>query len=89
MKSQTLPQFWRMFRRLPRRIQRRASQAYQLWAQNPNAPGLRFKRVATNRQVYSIRIGDQYRALGLLQDDTVTWFWIGSHADYDRLLKEL
>ncbi len=25
-------------------------------------------------------------ALGLLEADTITWFWIGSHADYERLL---
>jgi hypothetical protein len=30
-----------------------------------------------------------YRAAGLLEDDEVTWFWIGSHAEYDRLLKIL
>jgi len=30
-----------------------------------------------------------YRAVGLLESDEVTWFWIGGHADYDRLLKTL
>jgi len=28
-----------------------------------------------------------YRALGLLEDEEVTWFWIGNHAEYDRLLE--
>jgi hypothetical protein len=27
-----------------------------------------------------------YRALGVRRDDTIVWFWIGSHADYDKLL---
>jgi hypothetical protein len=30
-----------------------------------------------------------YRALGLLEDEEITWFWIGRHADYDRLLEDL
>jgi hypothetical protein len=30
-----------------------------------------------------------YRAVGLLEDEDITWFWIGSHADYDRLLARL
>jgi hypothetical protein len=30
-----------------------------------------------------------YRALAGVQGDTVIWFWIGSHADYDRLLRSL
>ncbi len=29
------------------------------------------------------------RMLGLLEDNTMYWFWIGSDADYDRLLKQL
>jgi hypothetical protein len=50
-------------------------------------PGLHFKRVNRKRPVYSARIGIHYRAVGLLKDDTITWFWIGSHDDYERLLR--
>jgi hypothetical protein len=34
----------------------------------------------------SIRIGRDYRALGILEGDTVTWYWIGKHDTYDRKL---
>jgi hypothetical protein len=27
-----------------------------------------------------------FNALGLLEGDTITWFWIGSHAEYDQLI---
>jgi hypothetical protein len=37
--------------------------------------------------MYSIRVGKGWRALGLLDGDTITWFWIGSHAEYDRLIR--
>ncbi|HEX8675403.1 MAG TPA: hypothetical protein VF710_26140 [Longimicrobium sp.] len=40
--------------------------------------------------IYSARVGRHYRALGERQvDDTIVWFWIGSHADYDRILRLL
>jgi hypothetical protein len=38
---------------------------------------------------YSARVGIGYRAVGVLDGDTITWFWIGSHANYDRLLENL
>jgi hypothetical protein len=31
-----------------------------------------------------VRVTLGYRAIGLLEGDTVTWFWIGSHDDYER-----
>ena len=34
----------------------------------------------------TVRITRDYRAIGAIADDTIIWFWIGSHADYDRML---
>jgi hypothetical protein len=34
------------------------------------------------------RLGD-YRVLGVLANDIVIWFWIGSHDNYERLIREL
>jgi hypothetical protein len=31
-------------------------------------------------------VGVQYRALAVEAPDGFVWFWIGTHADYDRLL---
>ncbi|WP_449363080.1 ParE family toxin-like protein [Trichothermofontia sichuanensis] len=39
--------------------------------------------------IYSARISKSYRAIGQLDGDTVIWFWVGSHAEYDRLLEQL
>jgi hypothetical protein len=39
--------------------------------------------------IYSARMALGYRALGLLDDDEIAWFWIGTHAAYDRLLENL
>ena len=87
MKSKASPQFWRLYYRLPLETQRGARKAYQLWRRDPRHPSLRFKRVSETRPTYSVRIQGGYRVLGLLEGDTVTWFWIGRHDEYRRLLK--
>ncbi len=49
-----------------------------------------FKKVNAKQSVYSIRVGIGWRAVGVKQDSqTIIWFWIGSHGEYDNLLKEL
>ena len=61
--------------------------AYRLFEVNPAHPGLRFKPVNPQKTIYSVRVGLGYRALGVLPDsDTIVWYWIGSHADYNRLI---
>jgi hypothetical protein len=35
-----------------------------------------------------VRIGHDFRALGILERDTIIWFWIGPHDIYERLLKQ-
>lgn len=88
MKSQTTPTFWNLYDELPEQVQRRADSAYRLWRINPYAHGLYFKRVGRHRPVFSVRIGQDYRALGILERDVIIWFWIGSHDVYERLLKQ-
>jgi len=54
---------------------------------NPDHPSLRFKRVDDEEPIYSARVSDDYRVLGVLEKDTMIWYWIGNHAEYERLLK--
>ena len=86
MKSRTIPNFWKLFRNLPPDVRRRAYKAYRLWRANPFAGSLRFKRVSQREPIYSIRIGRGYRVLGLLEGDTIYWYFIGNHDDYKREL---
>ena len=86
MKSKTTREFWKLYDRLPKTIQLQAVIAYRCWRQNPYQPSLHFKKVGKTVPVYSVRIGKNWRALGLLKEDTITWFWIGSHEDYNKLL---
>jgi hypothetical protein len=75
--------------RLPSSVRQQASRAYKLWQTDPHHSSLQFKRVSQKQPIYSARIGLGHRALGLWEGDTVTWFWIGSHAEYDTLLTRL
>ena len=86
MNSRTTDRFRRAFARLPEKIQRKARDAYVRFRSDPGHPSLRFKQVHGTRPIYSVRISADYRALGVRDRDDIVWFWIGSHADYDRLL---
>lgn len=86
MKSRVTEDFVAHFRMLPAPIQELARKQYRLWKQNRAHPSLHFKRVHPHEPMYLVRVGRGWRALGLLEHDTITWFWIGSHADYDALI---
>ena len=83
MNSRTTRSFRKAFKALPPDVKVRAREAYRLWRENPQLPGLRFKRVGDE---VSVRIGRSHRALGIWQGDTVYWYWIGKHDEYDRLI---
>jgi hypothetical protein len=87
--SHTTERFRRAIANLPAEVRRQAREAYQRFRQDPTHPGLRFKQVHPTRPVYSVRVGLDYRALGVRQGDEIIWFWIGPHAEYDRLVTQL
>jgi hypothetical protein len=76
--------FWDQYDLLPPPIKRLADKNYQLLKQNPKHPSLHFKKI--RQQLYSVRVGEHYRALGLEKAGDLYWFWIGSHAEYDKIL---
>lgn len=84
MISRINPDFRAAFAKLPAPVRQQARAAYRLFQENPYHSSLQFKSVAPS--IYSARIGLHYRALGKRVDNTIIWFWIGSHADYDRMI---
>jgi hypothetical protein len=86
MQSRTTKKFWRLFSDLPADVQENARRAYLLFQSNPAHPSLQFKKLEGEDDVYSARIGLGYRALAVMKKDSVIWYWIGSHSDYDRLV---
>jgi hypothetical protein len=88
MKSQISGDFLECFRRLPDEIKQLARKNYRLWQADSSHPSLQFKRVGKREPVFSVRVGIGWRTLGLVEGDTITWFWIGTQADYDRLIAD-
>jgi hypothetical protein len=89
VKSHANEKFWKAFENLPAQIQRRAREAYRLWQENHFHPSLQFKQIHSTKPIFSVRIGIGWRAVGVKQDETMIWFWIGSHAEYDKLISKL
>ena len=53
---------------------------------DPWHPSLYFKQIHGTEPIYSVRISLGWRAVGVRSGNTVIWYWIGSHADYDKLI---
>ncbi|HXP90038.1 MAG TPA: hypothetical protein VN931_03805 [Fibrobacteria bacterium] len=88
MKSLRSPAFRSCFQQLPPSIQALARKNHGLWLEDPRHPSLDYKRVGKESSIWSVRVGIGWRALGVAKDDAIVWFWIGSHAQYDRLLRQ-
>jgi hypothetical protein len=86
--SRTTAKFRAAFDELPADVQRRARRAYRLFRQDPNHRSLRFKPVHPTEPIFSVRITGGYRAVGVRTGEEIVWFWIGTHAAYERLLAQ-
>ena len=75
--------FWRLFEDLPESVQLTARRNFELLKANPRHPSLHFRNVG---RYWSARVGASYRAVAVLDRDDFVWFWIGSHAEYDRIV---
>lgn len=87
MNSKTTEKFRIKFEELPAEIKNLAKKLFTLWKEYPYHKSLRFKQVHQTKPIYSVRIGKAWRALGVKEDETVIWFWIGSHSQYDKMIK--
>lgn len=88
MKSHITKEFRQLFQNIPEEVKEKAREAYRLWLNNSRHPSLHFKKVHQQIPLYSVRIGINWRALGLLEKGAIYWFWIGSHEDYNKKTKE-
>ena len=64
MKHFALPSFWRHYRDLPKHMQKLADEKFELLKTNPRHPSLHFKKIGSHQQLWSVRVGLHYRALG-------------------------
>lgn len=83
MRHYASPKFWALYEALPVEVRALADKNYALLEEHPQYPPLHFKRISS---LWSVRVGDHYRALGHDVADGVQWFWIGTHSEYDKLV---
>ena len=84
MKHRASKRFWATYDKLPASVQKLGDTNFQLLKRNPHHPSLQFKRV---KEYWSVRVGLHYRALAVEYDGEIVWYWIGPHAQYDRLIR--
>ena len=84
MRHVASPAFWQAYVKLPDNVRALADKNYALLKENPQHPSLKFKKVG---RYWSVRVGLHYRALAVESDGDLVWFWIGSHAEYDALIR--
>lgn len=82
--SRGTPEFWQLYHELPADVRVVARKIYRLWRMDALHPSLHFKKVGGRK--WSIRVGIHYRAIGKFDGDGFVWDWIGTHAEYDRLV---
>lgn len=83
MNHATTTDFWPLYHALPPEVRRLADKNYALLVSDPTHPSLQLKEIDG---LWSARVGLRYRAVAYREGDTFYWFWIGSHADYDKLM---
>ena len=89
MNSRTTKRFRQMLSELLTNIRRQAKEAYRLFRENSRHPSLRFKKVHNTDPIYAAHININYRVVGIVDNGEITWFWIGPHTEYEKLLGEL
>jgi len=83
LKHYASSRFWTLYNALPPEVRSVADKNYELLRKDPRHPSLHFKRIGELR---SVRVGLHHRALGVDVDDGIMWIWIGTHAEYDKIV---
>jgi hypothetical protein len=61
-----------------------ADKNFELLKHDMNHPSLHTKKVGN---YWSVRVGKKFRALAVEVEGGLLWFWIGTHPEYEKLIK--
>lgn len=89
MRHRATAKFWKRYEQLPITIQELARKNFSLLKGNPAHPSLNFKPLQPRNELWAARVGDHFRALAIEEGDALFWFWIGSHEEYNKLIRQL
>ena len=83
MTNRATPEFWAAYSALPKEVRKLAQKNYALFRNDPRHPSLRLKKIGDR---WSVRVGRNHRALAIEISEGLLWTWIGSHAEYERIV---
>jgi hypothetical protein len=84
MNYYTSPSFWKNYQLLPQVVQKSADKSFELLKKNYLHSSLHLKKI---HNYWSVRVGIKHRALAIEIENGLLWFWIGTHAEYDKIIK--
>jgi hypothetical protein len=82
----TTSRFWKCFENLPASVQKTSRKNFELLKKDPLHPSLHFKKIG---KFWSVRAGIYHRALAVEEDRDFIWVWIGTHNEYERLIRRM
>jgi hypothetical protein len=80
----TTERFWRCYRDLSVEVRKLADKNFKLLRENPSHPSLQFKKIG---ELWSARVGQAHRALAVEDGEDFIWVWVGTHDEYERILR--
>ena len=83
MKHYVSPKFWALYRALPTDVRDLADKNYELLRSDSRHSSLHFKKVG---ELWSVRVGAHYRALAVEVEGGMYWLWVGTHANYEKIV---
>ena len=87
MNSRTSKRFRALLAALPTDVRRQALKAYRLFEKDPSHPSLNFELINARSSLWSARVNEGYRVLGIRQESDILWIWIGTHSEYEKLIR--
>jgi len=87
--SEITDSFRQAYAKLPEEVRQKVRKAYRQWTANPTHPSLHYKKIHASLPIWPVRVGLHHRAVGIVHDEKMLWYFVGTHAEYDRLIKML
>ncbi len=88
MEHRTDAKYNKLLAALPKEIQTKEDRQFQRLEEDDKHPSLRFKKVSGKENLWSFRVDGNYRALGYEDEAEITWYWVGTHSDMDKILNK-
>jgi len=67
--------------------QRQIKRSCEVWRAHPTPPSTCLWKAHETKPICSARVDLDWRSLGVMENDTVIWFWVGPHDEYEALLR--